>query len=140
MQNPFLLVIFSLFCGVTIPPPAMPHFWKSWMYPLDPFTRIISGMVSTELHQLPITCLEREFYTFNPPTGQTCLEWAGDFVSTAGGYLLDENATDACKCESYSLAKHHSHEFVHRADLCAFLQTVNVCSSFDWTFPLMLHC
>lgn len=26
--NPFLLVIFSLFCGVTIPKPQLPHFWR----------------------------------------------------------------------------------------------------------------
>lgn len=31
MANPFLLVIFSLFCGVTIPVTNMPHFWSSWV-------------------------------------------------------------------------------------------------------------
>jgi hypothetical protein len=31
------------------------------MYGLDPFTRHVSGLVSTELHRLPGRCLESEF-------------------------------------------------------------------------------
>lgn len=103
MVNPFLLVLFSLFCGVTVPAPSMPYFWRSWMYPLDPYTRIIAGMVSTELHQLPITCIARELVTFTPPSGQTCQQWAGEFVSLAGGYLVDPTSTTACDYCQYSL-------------------------------------
>jgi hypothetical protein len=33
---------------------------KQWMYDLDPFTRIISGIISTELHQLPVRYVESE--------------------------------------------------------------------------------
>ncbi|ORY59909.1 pleiotropic drug resistance ABC transporter [Leucosporidium creatinivorum] len=104
LQNPFLLVIFSLFCGVTIPKPNMPYFWRSWLYDLDPFTRIISGMVSTELHGLSITCLPREFHEFQPPAGQTCFEWAQDFIDIAGGYLQDGSLTENCQycqCEPF---------------------------------------
>ncbi|KAL8291281.1 hypothetical protein RQP46_002259 [Phenoliferia psychrophenolica] len=103
MANPFLLVIFSLFCGVTIPPISMPYFWRSWMYQLDPFTRIISGMVSTELHGLEIKCLAREFHVFEPPTGQTCADWAGEFVAIAGGYLQNPTASTACEYCQYSV-------------------------------------
>jgi ATP-binding cassette, subfamily G (WHITE), member 2, SNQ2 len=28
LTNPFLLILFSLFCGVTIPQPNMPFFWR----------------------------------------------------------------------------------------------------------------
>lgn len=47
-------VIFSLFCGVTVPPNVMPAFFRSWLYHLDPFTYIIEGLVTNELHNLPI--------------------------------------------------------------------------------------
>jgi len=47
--NPFLSLFLSTFCGVTIPYPAMAKFWRSWIYELNPFTRAISAMISTEL-------------------------------------------------------------------------------------------
>ncbi|KAF8758293.1 ABC transporter [Rhizoctonia solani] len=87
LLNPFILVTFSLFCGVTIPKASMPKFWRAWLYHLDPFTRMISGLVSTELHGLPITCSPIEFSIFQPPSGQTCMQWAGDFVNATVGYL-----------------------------------------------------
>ena len=47
--NPFLIIIFALFCGVTIPEPQMPKFWRSWLYQMNPFTRLVGGMVSVFL-------------------------------------------------------------------------------------------
>jgi len=95
--NPFLLVLFGLFCGVTITQPNMPKFWRSWMYQLDPFTRLISGLIVTEMHDLKITCDPSEFYVFNPPSGQTCGEYASAFVTKAGGYINNLNATVQCQ-------------------------------------------
>ncbi|KAJ0292331.1 hypothetical protein COL922a_014235, partial [Colletotrichum nupharicola] len=40
--NPPITILFSLFCGVMVPKPQMPKFWRAWFYELDPFTRIIS--------------------------------------------------------------------------------------------------
>jgi hypothetical protein len=40
--------------------PNLPFFWRQWMHDLDPFTRLISCLVSTELHQLPGRRLESE--------------------------------------------------------------------------------
>ena len=36
LLNPFLIIIFALFCGVAVPPPQIPGFWRSWLYQLDP--------------------------------------------------------------------------------------------------------
>ena len=47
LLNPFLFITFALFCGVTIPQPQIPKFWRSWLYQLDPFTRLVGGMVSS---------------------------------------------------------------------------------------------
>jgi ATP-binding cassette, subfamily G (WHITE), member 2, SNQ2 len=49
LWNSFLSLVLSLVCGVTIPWNTMGIFWKSWMYELSPYTRVISAMVSTEL-------------------------------------------------------------------------------------------
>ena len=45
LLNPFVIIVFALFCGVTIPRPQIPKFWRAWLYQLDPFTRLIGGMV-----------------------------------------------------------------------------------------------
>ena len=46
LLNPFVVITFALFCGVTIPQPQIPRFWRAWLYQLDPFTRLVGGMVS----------------------------------------------------------------------------------------------
>lgn len=46
--NAFLLFLLGTFCGVTIPYPSMPSYWK-WIYELTPYTRTLSALVSTEL-------------------------------------------------------------------------------------------
>jgi ATP-binding cassette subfamily G (WHITE) protein 2 (SNQ2) len=55
--NPFLLVIFSLFCGVTIPKPTLMPFWRDWLYWLNPLQYLVSGMIATSLWQLPVQCV-----------------------------------------------------------------------------------
>jgi ATP-binding cassette subfamily G (WHITE) protein 2 (SNQ2) len=97
MANPFILIVTSLFCGVTIPPPQIPKFWREWLYHVDPLTYLISGLVSNELHGLEITCRESELFSFPPPAGQTCEQWAGPFVNATAGYLVDPAATDNCQ-------------------------------------------
>lgn len=34
--NPFVIIIFALFCGVAVPKPSIPGFWRAWLYELDP--------------------------------------------------------------------------------------------------------
>ncbi|SPN99046.1 probable ABC transporter [Cephalotrichum gorgonifer] len=97
--DPFVMITFALFCGVTIPAPQMPGFWKAWLYQLDPFTRLISGMVTTELHQLPVRCSPQELNRFTAPDNQTCGEYMKNFFAGGGlGYLTDESASDCEYC------------------------------------------
>lgn len=67
------------------------------MYQLDPFTRLIAGMLSTELHDLRIECLDREYKLFSPPAGQTCQQWAAPYIGVVGGYLANGDATADCQ-------------------------------------------
>lgn len=101
--NPFIIITFALFCGVTVPKPAMPKFWRAWLYELDPFTRLISGMVVTELHDLPVTCTDVELNTFTAPAGQMCGDYMKNFFENGGpGYIVN-NATNACEYCAYKV-------------------------------------
>jgi ATP-binding cassette subfamily G (WHITE) protein 2 (SNQ2) len=61
-------------------------------------------MVSTELYELPVRCLANEFSVFTPPAGQSCQDWAGPFVSSAGGYLNNPDATSNCQYCIYAVS------------------------------------
>jgi len=103
LLNPFVIVIFALFCGVAVPKPQIPGFWRAWLYQLDPFTRLVSGLVSTELHDLAVVCKPIEFNRFTAPVGQTCGEYMADFFANGGpGYILN-NATSNCEYCAYSV-------------------------------------
>ncbi|PLW16757.1 hypothetical protein PCANC_12310 [Puccinia coronata f. sp. avenae] len=95
--NSPLVMVFALFCGVTVPKPNLPKFWREWMYELNPVTRVVSGLIANEFHGLEVTCAPEEYNVFQPPSGQTCVEWAGKFIQESGGYLLNGNDTSGCQ-------------------------------------------
>jgi ABC-type multidrug transport system ATPase subunit/ABC-type multidrug transport system permease subunit len=101
--DPFIIITFALFCGVTIPAPQMPAFWRAWLYQLDPFTRLIGGMTTTALHGVPVVCSPEELNRFTAPAGQTCGEYMRAFFDNGGnGYLVD-NAASACEYCAYKV-------------------------------------
>ncbi|OAP64690.1 hypothetical protein AYL99_00662 [Fonsecaea erecta] len=101
--NPFIVITFALFCGVTIPKPQIPGFWRAWLYQLDPFTRLVSGMVTTELHGLPVVCTSSELNPFPSPPGQDCGEYMRNFFLRGGSGYLTNNVTDACQYCAYKV-------------------------------------
>ncbi|EMC93966.1 hypothetical protein BAUCODRAFT_75202 [Baudoinia panamericana UAMH 10762] len=103
LLNPFVIVIFALFCGVAVPKPQIPEGWRVWLYQLDPFTRLISGLVATELHGLPVVCTETELNHFTAPAGQTCGEYMASFFANGGpGYIVNNMTSDCAYC-AYSV-------------------------------------
>ncbi|KAJ5955225.1 hypothetical protein N7501_009504 [Penicillium viridicatum] len=103
--NPPIVIIFSLFCGVAIPKPQMPGFWRAWLYDLDPFTRLIGGMVVTELQGRDVVCAESELNLFNAPDNLTCGEYMKPFFDRGGkGYIVDD-AAQACKYCAYKIGE-----------------------------------
>lgn len=97
--NPFLIIILGIFCGVTIPKPNIPKFWRYWLYELNPFTRLISGMVTTELHEMAVQCKDWEFNSFTAPAGETCESYAAEFMKNAPGYLRNASETVGDVCQ-----------------------------------------
>ncbi|EUC36941.1 hypothetical protein COCCADRAFT_86946 [Bipolaris zeicola 26-R-13] len=101
--NPFIIIIFALFCGVTIPKPSIPKFWRVWLYELNPFTRLIGGMVVTELHGQSVQCTPTEYNKFQSPQGQDCGSYMSDFFSSGGAGYIRDNLTNACEYCAYKV-------------------------------------
>ncbi|KAL8748262.1 MAG: hypothetical protein Q9184_007454, partial [Pyrenodesmia sp. 2 TL-2023] len=108
LLNPFVIVVFAMFCGVTVPPPQIPGFWRKWLYQLDPLTRLIGGMVVTELHDRPVVCTQSELNVFSAPDGQTCGDYMASFFANDGpGYIVN-NATSLCEYCAYKVGDEFS--------------------------------
>lgn len=74
----------------------LPGFWI-FMYRLSPATYLVSGVLSTALSGSKVICAPHEILRMQPPGNMTCGEYMGDFMRSAGGYLLDEGARDQCE-------------------------------------------
>ncbi|KAL9082534.1 MAG: hypothetical protein Q9165_008865 [Trypethelium subeluteriae] len=91
----FLFVLIFFFCGVLATPDAMPRFWI-FLYRVSPLSYWVSAILSTGLANVNVTCASNEWITLSPPDGQTCGEYLADYISKAGGYVLDPEATRNC--------------------------------------------
>ncbi|KAI8969248.1 ABC-2 type transporter-domain-containing protein [Mycotypha africana] len=99
LLNPTFLSVLILFCGLMQSPKAMPKFWSSWMYWLDPFHYYIEGLTVNELAHLKITCTDQDLLRFTPPPGQTCGEYTANFfASGATGYIANPDAMQPEQC------------------------------------------
>jgi len=91
----FMFVLAFFFCGVLASPDQMPRFWI-FLYRVSPLSYYVSAVLSTGLANVNVTCAANEFTTFAPPDGQDCGTYMAEYISAAGGYLLDSNATAGC--------------------------------------------
>ncbi|KIJ59901.1 hypothetical protein HYDPIDRAFT_32776 [Hydnomerulius pinastri MD-312] len=71
--------------------------WWRWMYRVSPYTYLIEGLLGQAIGHQPISCASTELVTLQPPSGLTCGAYMGPYMSVAGGYLTDPNATSACE-------------------------------------------
>jgi ABC-type multidrug transport system permease subunit len=90
-----MAIMLYAFCGILAGPDTLPRFWI-FMYRVNPFTYLVSSFMSTALGQAPAYCALNEFQTFSPPESQTCGEYMQSYINSAGGYLQNPEATDAC--------------------------------------------
>lgn len=92
----FLFVLSFFFCGVLASPSQMPRFWI-FLYRASPLSYWVSAVLSTGLANVDVTCADNEFINFMPPLEQKCGDYMRDYISRAGGYLLDDNSTSNCQ-------------------------------------------
>lgn len=61
-------------------------------------TYLVGGWAGTGLRGRSVTCSESESAIFDPPPGQTCLQYLTDFLNAgAPGQLYNPSATSACQ-------------------------------------------
>ncbi|KAJ2903113.1 ATP-binding cassette transporter snq2, partial [Coemansia aciculifera] len=101
--NPIFTAMIILFCGVTIPYLQMPKFWRSWMYWISPYHYYVEGVITNDLHASRVQCKQSEFFKFDPPSNQTCAQYAGEWIARAPGYINNLDATSACEYCSYKV-------------------------------------
>ena len=91
----FLNMSFN-YCGVFITADAMPGFWI-FMYRANPYTYLIQSMMAANVGRAEAICSDTELLQFAPTNGATCSEYLSDYISAAGGYLIDGAETAMCK-------------------------------------------
>ncbi|KAF8206137.1 pleiotropic drug resistance ABC transporter [Mycena galopus ATCC 62051] len=85
----------NMFAGVLQPFRALG--WWRWMYHVSPFNYLIEGLLGQALGKHEIVCSAIELVRVDPPSGQTCGAYFAPYMSFAGGYLTNANATSACE-------------------------------------------
>ncbi|PYH74263.1 ABC multidrug transporter [Aspergillus vadensis CBS 113365] len=103
------------FNGVMQPPQALPGFWM-FMYRISPFTYFVAGVTSTQLHGVAVNCSSAEMAVFNPPLGQTCAQYLGEYLKTVPGRLMNPEAMTSCEYCPYSVADQFLAEREYRFD------------------------
>ncbi|KAI8961493.1 ABC-2 type transporter-domain-containing protein [Daldinia sp. FL1419] len=104
---PFFFVMFGLFNGVIRSYATLPVFWRYWMYWLNPSTYWINGILAATLDGVAVECEPSETAKFNAPPNRTCNDYAGEFVRTTGGYLLNPDATSECQYCAYRVGNEY---------------------------------
>ncbi|KZP09310.1 hypothetical protein FIBSPDRAFT_873679 [Athelia psychrophila] len=99
---PFLLAIMSIVNGIFVPHAQMTNPWRDFVYWVNPVTYYVGAFLGSTLHDLPIECTSSDLAFFNPPSGKTCVEYAGEWVASSGGYLANPSATSDCGFCQYS--------------------------------------
>jgi ATP-binding cassette subfamily G (WHITE) protein 2 (PDR) len=92
-------LMFSLslvFCGVLVAGNALPRFWI-FMYRVSPFTYLVEGMLGVGVANTQVECSDTELLEITTPGTQTCGEYLQQWVSQAGGQIINPDATGTCQ-------------------------------------------
>ncbi|KAL6699323.1 ABC-2 type transporter domain-containing protein [Trichoderma pleuroticola] len=101
LVNPLIISILTLFCGIFVPYRQLNVFWKYWLYWMNPFNYVVSGMLTFGIWGSRVSCKEEEFAIFDPANG-TCAEYLRDYIAGNGWRinLTNPDATSGCRvCE-----------------------------------------
>ncbi|KAI9569369.1 ABC-2 type transporter-domain-containing protein [Boletus coccyginus] len=119
--------------------------WWRWMYHVSPFTYIMEGLLGQALGNQLVTCMSTELVTIEPPPEMSCSVYMDPYITYAGGYLVNPNATAACAfcpfrmTDAYLQLQFHI-SYAHRwRDLGIVLGVVVFNVRFHFSFLFRLH-
>lgn len=95
--NPLFFGLTFSFTGILVPWSQLSGVFKRFVYYTNPIAYAARGMIGNVIHGVDVVCSPQELVTFQPPSGQTCLQYAGDWLNTTFGYIADENARSDCQ-------------------------------------------
>jgi ATP-binding cassette, subfamily G (WHITE), member 2, PDR len=85
-----------LFCGILAAPRALPGFWM-FMYRVNPFTYLTEGLLGAGLSRAEAHCAQNEWLEFTPPMNVSCGQYMAEYISHAGGELMDAATSTLCR-------------------------------------------
>lgn len=91
------------FSGVLQPLSQLVGFWH-FAYYVSPFTWLVSSMMATGVHNVPVQCTRAETSIFQPPQGKTCGEYAGAFAQATMAQLYNPEARRDCEYCQFGVA------------------------------------
>ncbi|GAA6020195.1 hypothetical protein JCM10207_004364 [Rhodosporidiobolus poonsookiae] len=121
---PFFLVAMEAFNGSLMPYAQMPVYYR-WLYHVSPFQHYVRAMLGKLLHGETVACADFEVVSFTAPSGVACQTYAGEYLASHAGYLLDPAAQDLCR-------------FCPMSTGDDFLHSLNISYDDRWTSLLLL--
>ncbi|KAF3941557.1 hypothetical protein ABW19_dt0205188 [Dactylella cylindrospora] len=101
VANPVFFAITFSFTGILVPWAQLPGVFKHFVYYANPIAYAARGMIGNVIHGVDVVCSPQELVTFVPPSGETCLQYAGEWLNSSFGYLVDPNAIGNCQYCAY---------------------------------------
>ncbi|KAE8367266.1 ABC-2 type transporter-domain-containing protein [Aspergillus caelatus] len=95
-------VILLMFSGAANPRSGLNDFYRPWLFWADPMTYFFEPTVSTVLHGIQAQCAPQDMAVFDPPSGQSCMDYVAAYLDGNPGYLANPNATQNCNFCPYS--------------------------------------
>ncbi|CAG8044337.1 unnamed protein product [Penicillium nalgiovense] len=110
MANDFFFMFVNTFGGTLTAREKTPSGW-SWYFNVSPLYYLAEGLTTNSLYGHDIRCTSSEVTVFHAPANETCISYAGSFLQSATGYLVNPHATGACDYCRYSLGQEYYQQF-----------------------------
>ncbi|KAG2033358.1 pleiotropic drug resistance ABC transporter [Suillus americanus] len=116
--------------------------WWTWMYRVSPFMYLVEGLLGQAIGGQLINCASIELVQINPPSGLSCATYMDPFISFAGGYLTNPDATTECLYCPYRTTDEfmfssfnilYSHHW-RNTGIVLGVVVFNVCAMFAFTY------
>ncbi|KAH9207271.1 ABC-2 type transporter-domain-containing protein [Leptodontidium sp. 2 PMI_412] len=92
----FIICTLNWYNGLIVPYNQIQVFWRYWLYYLSPFTYFLGGMTTAVIRGQQVVCSAMDLSIFDPPSGQTCGAYAGEWATQANAQLLNPSSTANC--------------------------------------------